>query len=93
MVLWIRIMDIRTIRKRAVQPTYFLAVTVFLIPPASANQTTLDCDKAVANYRAITEFDKRAVREGHRICGTPALIAREQMRVACTKRKNISRDD
>jgi len=78
-------MDIRTIRKRAVQPTYFLAVTVILILPASANQTTLDCDKAVANYRAITEFDEQAIKAGHRICGTPALIAREQVRVACLK--------
>jgi len=78
-------MDVRTIRNRATQPTYFLAVAMFLILPASANQTTLDCDKAVANYRAITEFDKRAVREGHRICGTPALISREQVRISCLK--------
>ena len=76
-------MGIKTLRNRAAQPTHFFAVTMFLILPASANQTTSDCDKAIANYQAITEFDKQAVKERLQICGTPALIAREQMRVAC----------
>ena len=85
-------LGIKKIRMRAAQPTHFLAVVMCLILPASANQTTLDCDKAVANYRAITEFDKQAVKAGHRICGTPALMARDQMRISCPSlRQSISK--
>lgn len=62
-----------------------LALIGLFVLPASADQTALDCDKAVANYWVIAEFDNQAVREGYRICGTPALMAKNQMRVACSR--------
>lgn len=75
------------LRHQFLRTIAYLAVTASSIIPASAHQITLACDKAVANYLAIAEFDKQAVREGHRICGTPALRVREQVRIACPKVK------
>ena len=73
------------LRAQLIRPTVSLAVTTLSIFPASAHQTTLDCDRAVANYRIIAEFDKRAIENGYLICGTPALMAKDQIRVACSK--------
>ena len=53
--------------------------------PASAEQSLLNCNKAVFDHRATTEIYKQAVKEGQWICGTPALMAKHKIRVACSK--------
>lgn len=71
------------LRAQVFIPTVSLAVTALSIVSANAHQTNLDCDRAVETYQAVTEFDKEAVKKGLQICGTPAMMARAQMRVAC----------
>ena len=53
--------------------------------PASAEQYLLNCNKAVFDHRAVIEIYKHLVKEGQWICGTPALMAKHKMRVACSK--------
>jgi hypothetical protein len=67
------------------QMASLLALIGVSMIPASAEQSLIECNRAVFDYRAITGFDKTAATEGSWICGTSALMAKHQMRVACSK--------
>ena len=70
---------------RKLQVVSLLTLIGVSMLPASAEQSLLNCNKAVFDYKVVTEIDKQAVKEGQWICGTPALMAKHKIRVACSK--------
>jgi hypothetical protein len=62
-----------------------VGVATLTMLPASAEQSLLDCNKAISTYTAVTDFDRNAVEKGQWICLTPVLMARDEMQTACSK--------
>jgi hypothetical protein len=56
---------------------------ISVLVSASAEQSILRCNTALARHAFILEFDKRAAERGGWICGNPERAARMEVAQAC----------